>query len=352
MRLHWEFWPYQVFYGPIYLRVLGDMVRSGHVAYMTAADPGFDIGAFIDYSKAEIQAQLPQELVPRTLILATESERDLLGPRAQAAYPVADRSPEALGPSLAATGLGFPLIFKPDRGERGTAVANVKNPAEALGYLQRVPGPILVQEIARGPAEFGLLYTRMPGADGGTVTSVVIKEPLSVTGDGRRTLDQLMEADERCRLHLPMLRTAYAEELPRVLQAGELRVLTDIGNHARGTTFRSGQHLRGPALDRFVEDFAQGIPGFHLGRFDIRAPSWESMLAGDFRIVELNGSASEPAHIYDSRRSLLRAWRDLYRHWILLGRIARANIRAGYRPVSGAELLRRTRAGLSRRKAS
>ena len=191
MRLHWEFWPYQLFYGPIYFRVVGDMIRSGHVAYMTAANPGFDIGAFIDYSKAEIQAALPQNLVPRTLILATSSERSLLGPRATQAYPIADRNPKGLEAALLAQDLGYPLIFKPDRGERGTAVSKVGDREQALAYLQRVPGPILVQEIAPGPAEFGLLYVRMPDAEHGAVASVVIKEALSVMGNGEGSLDEL-----------------------------------------------------------------------------------------------------------------------------------------------------------------
>jgi hypothetical protein len=45
----------------------------------------------------------------------------------------------------------------------------------------------------------------------------------------------------------------------------------------------------------------------------------------DFSIVELNGAASEPTHIYDPKHSLWFAWKELARHITMMYKISVMN---------------------------
>ncbi len=82
----------------------------------------------------------------------------------------------------------------------------------------------------------------------------------------------------------------------------------------------------------------RGVPGFHFGRFDVRASSGAELARGRFTILELNGVTSEAAHVYDPRYGLCAAWRVLLAQWRLAYAIGAANARAGARVSSLAEL--------------
>jgi hypothetical protein len=65
---------------------------------------------------------------------------------------------------------------------------------------------------------------------------------------------------------------------------------------------------------------------FYFGRLDIRYNTLEDLKKQkNFSIIELNGAGSEPTHIYDPRHSILFAWKEIIRHWIILNRISRIN---------------------------
>ena len=74
-----------------------------------------------------------------------------------------------------------------------------------------------------------------------------------------------------------------------------------------------------------MDAISQRIPGFFIGRYDIRYASEEDLRAGRFGIVELNGSGAEATSIYDARNSLLAAYRTLFRQWRLVFEIGAAN---------------------------
>ena len=55
----------------------------------------------------------------------------------------------------------------------------------------------------------------------------------------------------------------------------------------------------------------------------------KSAKGNNFSIVELNGAASEPTHIYDPKHSLFFAWKELARHIGYMYRISAANHKRG-----------------------
>jgi hypothetical protein len=84
-----------------------------------------------------------------------------------------------------------------------------------------------------------------------------------------------------------------------------------------------------------MDAISKKVPGFYIGRFDIRYASETDLRAGNnFQIVELNGAASEATSIYDARNSLLTAYRQLFRQWNLVFAIGSANRKRGCAPTN------------------
>src|SRR5437016_2002776 len=85
----------------------------------------------------------------------------------------------------------------------------------------------------------------------------------------------------------------------------------------------------------------QKIPGFYIGRYDIRYSSDDELRAGKgFQIIELNGAASEATNIYDEGNSLWSAYKTLYQQWKLVFQIGAANRSRGHRPASPISVFR------------
>jgi hypothetical protein len=226
-------------------------------------------------------------------------------------------------------GLRFPVIFKPDLGERGFMVQRINNEGEVDNYLRKMKYPFIIQQLIDLPLEFGVFYLRYPQWPKGKVTSVVMKEMLSVTGDGKSTLRELILRKERARLRWEVLKETYAEHLEDILKPGESKELVSIGNHCLGTKFMDGSHLINERLSEAFDLISQPIDGFNFGRFDLRCATIEDLYAGRIKVLELNGCGAEPAHIYDPDFSMLEAIRVLLDHWRNIFLIARENARRG-----------------------
>lgn len=330
--LRWEFWPYPVFYVPVYFLVLAHAVRCRSLTYFTLANPGVRHGGFVSYSKSALLMQLPEAYRPAMLKFD--------------AVPAAEQVVAA----MQAAGLQFPVVLKPDFGERGWKVEKINDVAALRNYLMQAPQPLLVQQFVAGPEEFGVMYVRYPGQRQGQITSLMQREFLTVVGDGKSTLDALMQQHERCRYYLPRLRRRHADSLHTVLAAGEQRILEEIGNHNRGTTFRNITPRISRQLTEVFDRLSEGLSEWYFGRFDVRAASLADLEAGRFQVMEINGVNSEPAHIYDPSMKLLQAYRDLFSHWNHIYRIARANKRRGFHPAAFRDTYRDVRRHLRLKK--
>jgi len=237
--------------------------------------------------------------------------------------------------------LRFPLMLKPDVGQRGAGVKLVRDQNEADHYLAVTAGPIIVQPYHPGPFEAGIFYFRIPGRAHGRIFSITDKHFARVTGDGAASLRQLIWRHSRYRMQAATFLERHEHELDRVLNDGEVFRLVVAGNHCQGTLFRDGTHLLTPQLERAIDRVAQTFEGFYFGRFDVRYKDVDRFRAGeDFTIIELNGITSESTNVYDPSRSLLWAYRMLFRQWSILFQIGSMNRRAGHRPSRLAELMR------------
>ncbi len=315
--LHWEYWNSRIVYAPLYPLWLWLSMCARSFFFLTAANPRIRNGGFIMESKKDIYDQLPRELYPVTC------------------YFERDTTVEAVLERMQHEQLGFPVIAKPDHGERGLGVKKIDNAAALADYAARIPVAWLVQEFVSYEQEAGIFYYRYPGEDKGRISGIVHKEPVAVSGDGIHTVEQLVYAEPRYILQWTDIKEQHAEKLGDILPAGEKLVLVPYGNHSRGAKFTDVSHKAGPELTDVIDHICRQMPEFYYGRLDIRYKDWESLERGEhLSVIEVNGSGSEPTHIYDPAHSLYFAWKEIVRHWMILFRISRSNHRRGVPYIS------------------
>ncbi len=224
----------------------------------------------------------------------------------------------------------YPLIAKPDIGGRGRGVKKIITREELLDYATASKMDFLVQEFVPFANEVGIFYCRYPDHDKGFITGIVRKEFLTVKGDGKATIRDLCMKEKRFILQLPELELMYGKGLDEVLSDGKLKVLVPYGNHVRGAKFLDDSHLIDATLVSVVHDICSRVDDFYYGRLDVKFNTWKELKQGkNFSIIELNGAGSEPTHMYDPRHTLLFAWKEIIRHWIILWRISIINHRRG-----------------------
>ena len=164
----------------------------------------------------------------------------------------------------------------------------------------------------------------------GQIYAITEKAFPTLTGDGLSTISELVWNDPRARFMADKYLRRLEGRQDEVLPAGESLKLVETGNHAQGCIFQDGMHLCTPALVERIDAISRKLPGFFIGRYDLRYASEDGLRTGmDFQIVELNGAASEATSIYDARNSLFAAYRTLFRQWDLVFAIGAANRQRG-----------------------
>lgn len=322
----WEFWPSWILYALLCPHFVRLAVKHRSLTAFTAANPGIPLGGLVGESKWGILSQLPQGAIVPTAVIEQGS--------------IQDRCAE-LTRIMNSRQWSFPLILKPDVGERGSGVRLVRSAQAALEYFEKHAERVLAQVYHPGPFEAGVFYVRLPSKKCGRIFSITHKVPPRVVGDGRSSLETLIWREPRLRLQASVFLDRLGDEAQRVPQAGEDVLLAVAGNHCQGTMFFDGDRLVTPALARAIDRIAGATPGFCFGRFDIRYESAEEFKAGrGFRVIELNGVLSESTNIYDPAFGLFHGLGVLAQQWALAFQIGSENAARGARRATVREVLR------------
>jgi len=259
-------------------------------------------------SKKEVYDLIPFEYYPATLLFKTSS------------------STQEILALIKQRNLKYPLIGKPDIGMKGMMVKKLENEKELLSYAENSKVDFLIQEFVPFKNEIGIFYYRYPNEERGHISGIVRKELLTVTGDGISTVEQLLLKNKRAVLQLPTLRIKEKEKMNIILQREEELIIVPYGNHVRGAKFLDDSSLIDEELTNTIDSICKKVDGFYFGRLDIRYKDWEELKRGkNFSIIELNGSGSEPTHIYDPRHSVFWAWGEIAKHWKILYRVSKLN---------------------------
>ncbi|MEM9897697.1 MAG: hypothetical protein AAF789_15165, partial [Bacteroidota bacterium] len=262
--LNWEFWPFWLIYLPVFPYYLFLSLKHRSPFFFSASNPSIEHGGMFGERKSLIFDLIPPEYYPATFNTANKS------------WQVIRKEAQKIG---------YPLIIKPDVGERGLLVSEIPNEADLKEYLNRYEVDFLLQEKINLPLELGIFYVRMPDEDRGQITSIVRKGFLKVVGDGFSTVEELLKKNPRALLQANWEGDFLRGNSSLVLPKNQELLIEPIGNHCRGTVFFDDNEKITDSLTTAFDQIARQIPDFYFGRFDLKCKSYDSLSKlQDFKI--------------------------------------------------------------------
>ncbi|MDE2240398.1 MAG: D-alanine--D-alanine ligase [Rhodospirillales bacterium] len=327
-----EFWPDWLFYAPVVAFWVLQSLRYRSITLPSLANPRINAGGICGESKNEI------------LGLAGPAARpwvaDYVGLTVSGHTQTNDLS-RALA-AMEQAGLAFPVVAKPDISCNGVGVRVIRDEDQLNAYLSAFPRAtaLQLQTLVSYEGEAGIFYIRHPGERTGRITSVTLKYPPIVVGDGRRSVKELIAADDRLNAISHLLLPKLGAKAARVPAPNEQAALVFVGNHCRGSTFKDGLSIVTPALAARIDEIMQDMPGVYFSRIDLRYESLEALREGQgFKIIEFNGSGSEATHIWDPEMTLRNAYAAQFHHYGESFRIGAAMRETGLKPIGPLKLL-------------
>ena len=309
-KVKWEYWPSYMFYIPVVPYALYLAIKSRSFGFFSAVNPAIEGSGNGLESKYNTIQLIPTKYKPKTVFIKTGDDMNKVVNK------------------ISSKSIKYPLIIKPDIGFRGLLVKKIDS-AEALEiYLKKYNSiNLIIQEFIELKNECGIFYHRIPDEKTGNITSITLKKYLSVIGNGKSSILDLIKNDDRAILYLELISEINKNKLQIIPKNNEEIVLNIIGNHSKGTQFIDGNHLISPILTKLFDAIGKEIEGWNYGRIDIKYNTFEELLQGEnFKIIEINGIISEPTHIYDaSKGTYFKALKAIKDHWNLIYKIGVKN---------------------------
>ncbi|MFZ4058571.1 MAG: hypothetical protein ACOYKE_10555 [Ferruginibacter sp.] len=310
--LSWEYWPVWMVYFPVSFYFIYLSIKARSLFFFSASNPSIETGGMFFESKWEIFKLIPKAYFPPTI------------------YVEGGDKMSTIQEQMVIAGIDFPVIAKPDRGERGWAVKKIHNIETLEAYKTALNVPFLIQTYINYPVELSVFYFRHPSQNNGVITSVTYKKLLTIIGDGRSSIGELIQQNDRSYLQYERLLKQHLIDFTYIPKANENVLLVPYGNHVLGTTFLNYNHIIDESLTHVFDDLSKQIDGFYFGRYDLRCASIEDLKMGkNFSILELNGAGAEPAHIYEPGFSYFKAQYIMAKHFKMMYSAARENNKRG-----------------------
>jgi hypothetical protein len=305
---HYEYWPFDLFYLPIYPYFVFLALKHRSFFFFTASNPSIEFGGMLGEKKSEIYKLIPEGRYPATVLCSP------------------DISGKEVLEILRKKEISFPFIVKPNIGERGKGVEKIDNLPSLYKYLSTTKVDFLIQSYVDLPEELGLFYVKIPGDSSGKITSLTSKDFLTVTGDGESSIEELLYQNMRARLTFNFESRDFRDIKACIPDEGEIVNIEPIGNHSRGTGFINRSQEVTASLLTEIEKVVNQIDGFYFGRLDLRCNSIRSIAeGGEWSIIEINGAGAEPGHIYQPGYGIFNAYKDIIMHLNLLSTVSMTN---------------------------
>lgn len=301
----------ELLYLPLTLYVLFiGSIRTRRLFYFAATNPKVPLGGFAADSKAEILNAIPLNFKPRTILVEKNTSiGDVLL-------------------LLEQRKCSFPLFVKPNIGESGFLAKKIETEQELVHYHESHLMDYLIQDFINDQIELSILiYTTNKVFK---ISSITERRHLSLTGDGRSTISQLICLNERAKWRLKPILEHCIDLLDDVPAKNTVIKPVALGNWDYGAEYIERSDLIQPDLITFMDQLNTTIGLFNYARYDIMTSSYSDLSKGRFTILEINGVKGEPIHIYDKKYSLIAAYREIFKHWEYILKISQQNIKAGF----------------------
>ena len=316
-RLHkianWEYWSVYSIYLPLFPVWLYCAYKARTLLFFHGANPSIKYGGMAMESKKEIYDLIPENWIPKTVFVSSEiSFNEILS-------------------ELKSQTVNFPVIVKPNIGLKGLGVVQVENVNELEDYQKNNDCDFLIQEKISYQNEVGIFYHRFPDEKKGKITGMVKKEFLSVKGNGRKTLRELVMENPRSAFQIKAIEKKMGSEMQKTVPENEEIILIPFGSHTRGAKFIDISSDVTEKLEQKIDEICTKVNGFYFGRLDVMFENLELLKEGkNLKIIEINGAKSEPTHMYDPKHSLFFAWKEITKHWKIMAEISRKNHEKGF----------------------
>ena len=326
MIKRYEFWPARLFETPFYLW-LGLQCLRRRIGVRTLAKANYalnhgEIGLgskFDTHNAFDEKYFLPTRLLP-----------DQLTTQEKAAFI------RTFGQQH-----GYPLLLKSNVGCVGKGIIKLASEEDVEAALSSVIGDYILQKFTPFNTEFGVFYARHQGKP--RITGINRKHFPCVIGNGTDSLASLAKNHYRYSDHWHAFMQYH--DTSRILREGETVQLSFIGSHTLGCKFTDESHLITKQLQEAVFNVFDNQPGYNFGRIDIKAESPEAFFKGEFVVIEVNGVASLPTHMFDPKYSLTEAYTIFLQHAGLLARIAQEHRQKPMTFLPVGQLLKQIKAG-------
>jgi len=300
----YEFWNPRVFEFPFYV-YLGWLCLVNRVSIRTLAKTNYalDHGEIGLGSKLDSQMAFDQRFfMPTTRV----SEQLSVSEKTQLILDFVEQH-------------DYPIILKSDVGCVGKGIVKLSSLDDVRAKTPLLLGDYILQKFTTLPYECGIFYIRQHGKP--KITGINQKHFPVVTGNGKDNLITLAKNHKRYTAHWnSFLQYFDHTEVPA---DGEKKRLSFIGSHTLGCKFTDDTELLTPELESAIFSVFENQPGFNFGRVDVKAADQAALQRGEIVVIEVNGAASLPTHMFDPKYSVFDAYKIFFEHAKYLVEIAR-----------------------------
>ncbi len=302
----YEFWNPRLFEFPFYLYLGWQCLKRG-IAIKTLAKANYalDHGEIGLSSKFDSQLAFDQAyFMPTTLI------KDSLG--------LEDKKSQI---AEFAEQHGYPVVLKSNLGSVGKGIVKLESATDIDKHAPRLLGDYILQKYTPNPYECGVFFVRVNGKP--KISGINKKHFPTIVGNGVDTIQTLAQNHYRYTAHWD----SFLQDIDttKVLEEGQSKQLSFIGSHTLGCKFTDDTHLNTPELEAAIFKFFESQPGYNFGRVDVKCADEAAFQRGEFVVIEVNGVASLPTHMFDPKFSVWQAYKIFFEHAIYLAQAAHEN---------------------------
>jgi hypothetical protein len=299
----YEFWNPRLFEVPFYIYLGAQcLINRVGIIGLAKANYGLDHGEIGLGSKFDSQLAFDQRFfLPSVLIdesLSVDQKKDQI-------HAFVDLH-------------GYPVILKSNVGSVGKGIVKISTSDDVDKHTPRLLGSYILQKFTTNPFECGVFYIRQNGMP--KITGINKKHFPTVVGNGNDNVQVLAKRHPRYSKHW----NSFLQDIDtsEVLELGVEKRLSFIGSHTLGCKFTDDADLHTAELEKAIFAVFETQAGFNFGRVDVKAADEEAFKRGEFVVIEVNGVASLPTHMFDPKYSVWQAYEIFFQHAKYLAKIA------------------------------